>query len=113
MDISIIVPFLNEERYIRRCLESLLDQDFDRSRYEVIFIDNGSSDASAEIVKGFPAVQLLTEEKGQVYTARNTGIGVALKPFKRLRGKERSSPSPMQTAWSVETGSPRFTTQSR
>ena len=77
MDISIIVPFLNEERYIRRCIESLLTQDFDRSRYEIIFVDNGSSDASPEIVREFPAVRLLTEEKGQVYTARNAGIGRA------------------------------------
>jgi glycosyltransferase involved in cell wall biosynthesis len=77
MDISIIVPFLNEERYIRRCIESLLAQDFDRDRYEVIFVDNGSTDNSARIVEQFENVKLLTESKGQVYTARNTGIGAA------------------------------------
>jgi len=77
MNISVIVPFLNEERYIRRCVESLLAQEFERDRYEVIFVDNGSSDDSPRIVEAFPGVKLLTEMNGQVYTARNTGIGAA------------------------------------
>jgi len=37
---------LNEERYIEACIKSLLNQDFDYNQYELIFIDNGSTDRS-------------------------------------------------------------------
>ena len=77
MGISVIVPFLNEDLYIRQCIESLLEQDFSRDRYELIFVDNGSTDSSARIVEQYPDVKLLSETKGKVYTARNTGIDAA------------------------------------
>lgn len=77
MKISIIVPFLNEERYIRACIESLLAQDYDRGKYEIIFVDNGSTDAGPSIVREFSEVILLRETDGQVFTARNTGIQAA------------------------------------
>jgi glycosyltransferase involved in cell wall biosynthesis len=77
VDISVVVPFLNEERYIRRCVESLLASDFPRDRYELIFVDNGSTDRGARIVGEYPEVTLLTETRGKVYAARNTGIASA------------------------------------
>ena len=45
----IIMPFLNEEKYIERCITSLLNQDFDK-QYEAIFVDNGLTDKSQTIV---------------------------------------------------------------
>jgi len=75
--ISVIVPFLNEELYIERCIRSLLAQDFDKDQYELIFIDNGSTDRSAEIVRGFPGIIFMKEEKRSSYAARNKGLGVA------------------------------------
>jgi len=77
LDISIVVPFLNEERFVRRCVESLLASDYPRERYELIFIDNGSTDDGPRIVSEYPQVTLLTETRGKVYTARNTGIASA------------------------------------
>jgi glycosyltransferase involved in cell wall biosynthesis len=77
MIFSVIVPFLNEEKYIRRCIESLLDQDFDKGEYELIFIDNGSSDSSGKIVEEFNEVTLLREDRQNVYAARNVGLKVA------------------------------------
>ncbi len=77
MDVSVIVPFLNEDQYIRKCIESLLDQDFSRDRYELIFVDNGSTDSSVRIVEQYPDVKLLSETRGKVYTARNTGLDLA------------------------------------
>src|SRR6266571_6126517 len=46
--VSIIVPARNEERNIRRCVESLLEQDYDN--YEVIVVDDGSTDGTPRIL---------------------------------------------------------------
>ena len=46
--ISVIVPCYNQEKYIKECLDSLVSQTF--KDYEVIVIDDGSTDDSAEIV---------------------------------------------------------------
>jgi glycosyltransferase involved in cell wall biosynthesis len=53
MAVSIIVPALNEEKMIGRCLESLAALDFARERFEVIVVDNGSSDRTREISESF------------------------------------------------------------
>ena len=49
--ISVIIPVYNCERYLERCLDSVFSQDY--SNYEVICIDDGSSDGSAEIIKKY------------------------------------------------------------
>jgi glycosyltransferase involved in cell wall biosynthesis len=72
--ISVIVPFLNEERYIAGCAESLLDQDFDQEQYEIIFVDNGATDDSSKIVSRYERITLLHEGKKGSYAARNRGI---------------------------------------
>jgi glycosyltransferase involved in cell wall biosynthesis len=77
MIFSVIVPFLDREKYIERCVRSLLDQDFDKSEYEVIFIDNGSTDASSAIVSRFKEIILLREDERGAYKARNRGLGSA------------------------------------
>ena len=77
MFISVIVPFLNEEKYLERCIHSLLAQDFNQTQYELIFIDNGSRDNSAAIVKQFPRIQLLSAEKRNDSSARNEGLKIA------------------------------------
>lgn len=77
MIFSVIVPFYNEQLYIERCIRALLDQKFNKNNYELIFIDNASSDRSAEIVRKFQRIKLLSENKKNPYTARNTGLRVA------------------------------------
>jgi len=72
--VSVIVPFHNNASEIRRCCESLLNQTLDRSSYEVLFIDNGSTDGSSAIVATFDSVQLLREHRPGAYAARNLGI---------------------------------------
>ena len=71
---SVIVAFLNEEQYIEQCIKSLVRQDFSRSEYELIFVNNGSTDASAEIVSHFPEISLIQENKKGAYAARNRGL---------------------------------------
>ncbi|MCM8781784.1 MAG: glycosyltransferase [Candidatus Omnitrophica bacterium] len=77
MIFSVIVPFLNEEVYIERCIRSLLTQDFNRSEYELIFVDNSSTDRSIEIARRFPEVILLSENKRCSYAALNKGLMAA------------------------------------
>jgi glycosyltransferase involved in cell wall biosynthesis len=77
MIFSVIVPFLNEELFIEQCIHSLLDQTFDKCRYELIFIDNGSTDRSTEIVRKYTTIKLLFESRRDPYLARNCGIEMA------------------------------------
>ena len=48
---SIVVAFYNEQTYIERCLESLVNVDYDKQKYEIILVNDGSTDHSIEIVK--------------------------------------------------------------
>lgn len=77
MKASVIVPFLNEERYIARCIEALTHQDFPKTEYELIFVDNGSVDQSAELVGRHPEIIGLREPTRGAYAARNRGLKAA------------------------------------
>lgn len=71
---SIVVPFLNEERWLPGCLAALSEQTFDLSRVELLFVDNGSTDRSVEIISRYPNVRILSELVRDPYLARNAGI---------------------------------------
>ena len=71
--ISVIVPIYNEERYIERCARSLVSQDYPKDRFEVLFVDNNSSDRSAEIARGIEGIRVLSESTQGDYAARNRG----------------------------------------
>ena len=77
-EISIVVPILNEERYIRIFLDSIISSDFDKSKMEVLLIDGGSSDKTVEIIrehqKDYPFLKLLHNPKKIVPVAMNIGI---------------------------------------
>jgi glycosyltransferase involved in cell wall biosynthesis len=74
--ISIIVPARNAESSIAQCLDALLNQTMDASSYEIIVVDNGSADRTAEIAEQQGA-QLLREDKRGAAAARNRGIRAA------------------------------------
>jgi glycosyltransferase involved in cell wall biosynthesis len=74
---SIIVPFHNSEEWIRQCIDSLLNQDFPPSQYEIIMIDNNSADGSRVIAEEHPKIRLLTETRHGPYAARNLGVRAA------------------------------------
>jgi glycosyltransferase involved in cell wall biosynthesis len=76
MTFSVIVPFFNEEKYIRECIYSLLNQDFNKNEYELIFVNNGSTDGSEKIVKQFDSIIMIYEEKKNPYTARNRALEI-------------------------------------
>jgi glycosyltransferase involved in cell wall biosynthesis len=78
--ISVIIPTLNEERVIARCLESLSQNRFPRDQFEVIVIDNGSKDRTIDVAKGFAATLSLRvfEHEGVYISAlRNRGVAAA------------------------------------
>mgnify|MGYP003977488481 CR=1 FL=1 len=51
--ISIIIPVFNQEKFIGRCLRSVLSQKIDRKNYEIIVINDGSKDNTLKILKAF------------------------------------------------------------
>lgn len=72
--VSVIVPVYNDAIRIRACIESLLLQTYPFQQYEIIIIDNGSTDTTPVTIKHFP-VKYLSENKIQgSYAARNKGI---------------------------------------
>lgn len=75
--ISVIVPFYNSQRYLTRCIENLLSQKYPSEQCEIVMVDNNSTDMSAEIVKRYSRLKLVSEEKQGAYAARNRGIGEA------------------------------------
>ena len=74
MYISVVVPFHNVEEYIEDCISALLSQHYPQDCYEIILVDNNSTDRTAEIARRYPQVKLLSESKVGPYAARNRGV---------------------------------------
>ena len=55
MRLSVIIPVYNVEQYLRECLDSVFSQDF--KDFEVICVNDGSTDSSGEILAEYQAVQ--------------------------------------------------------
>lgn len=72
MKISVIIPAYNVQEYIRRSIESVLCQEI--KPFEVIVIDDGSTDNTAKIIKEYPNIIYYYKENGGEPTARNLGI---------------------------------------
>lgn len=82
-DISVILPFFNAEKYIGAALSSILKSKHEN--IELIAVDDGSTDSSAEICKMFAErdsrVRLIRKKKGGVSSARNAGLAVVRGEF--------------------------------
>jgi len=76
MDISLIIPIYNVEKYLKDCLESAVNQTI--NNYEIILINDGSTDSSKEIAekyeKKYKNIILINKENEGLGAARNTGI---------------------------------------
>lgn len=73
MQFSIIIPAKNEEAHIGCCLNSLARVEWDQNQYEVIVVDNGSSDSTAAIAKGKGA-RLFIKPELTISALRNYGV---------------------------------------
>lgn len=71
MKVSIVIPALNEEKYIRKTLEAVTNLDY--PDYEIFVVDNGSTDTTGEIVRSFPRVQLIQIPERGLTKAREAG----------------------------------------
>lgn len=70
-DISVVVTNYNYGKYIRRCLRSLISQDLERSRYEIIVVDDKSTDDSLQAIEAF----VEAGDVKVVVNRRNLGVG--------------------------------------
>jgi glycosyltransferase involved in cell wall biosynthesis len=77
--VSVIIPVYNVEKYLRECLDSIINQTF--SNIEIICVDDGSTDSSADILKEYSTrdnrITIITKENGGLSSARNAGIDIA------------------------------------
>ncbi|HDH51516.1 MAG TPA: glycosyltransferase family 2 protein, partial [Nitrospirae bacterium] len=69
---SVIVPAYNADRTISKCLSSLTNQSISQDAYEVIVVDDGSTDKTPDIIRQFQVRYLFQENSGPA-TARNKG----------------------------------------
>ena len=80
MDISIIIPIYNVENYLRRCLDSILNQE--NISQEIILVDDGSTDYSGcicdEYALRFPEIKCLHIKNSGPSTAKNAGYDIAI-----------------------------------
>ena len=77
--LTVVIPVYNVEKYLKRCVESVLVQEW--SNYDILLIDDGSSDSSPQIcddyVKAYDFISVIHKENGGLSEARNTGISLA------------------------------------
>jgi glycosyltransferase involved in cell wall biosynthesis len=71
LDVSVIVPTWNEEKYLPRCLSSLVNQK-DREQFEIVVVDGGSTDRTVDVAEKY-ADKVLVKPGAPVGTARNNG----------------------------------------
>lgn len=74
--VSVIIPVYNVENYLKRCVDSILDQTY--KNIEIIIVNDGSTDRSLEICeiyhKNYNNIKLINKENGGLSSARNEGI---------------------------------------
>lgn len=83
VDVSIVIPVFNTEKYLTACISSVLSQTY--KRYELVIVNDGSTDNSREIAKGFEEkypdiIRVFDKENGGLSSARNYAL-------ERVRGE--------------------------
>lgn len=74
MKFSIITPVYNTSAYLERCINALKEIDFPADEYEILAVDNNSTDGSLEILSKFDGIRVLRESKQGSYAARNRAV---------------------------------------
>lgn len=78
ISVSVVIPVYNSEEYLRKCLDEVVKQSINKSKLEVILIDDGSTDSSPEIcdeyAEKYSYINVFHIENGGVSNARNIGI---------------------------------------
>lgn len=80
MKISVIIPVYNVEKYLKRCLDSIVNQTY--KNLEIILVDDGSTDKSGNICDEYAAkdkrIIVIHKENGGVSSARNKGLDICI-----------------------------------
>lgn len=78
---SVIIPLYNKAPYVAKAIESVLGQTY--RDFEVIVIDDGSTDQSLEVAKTFEnkSITIISQPNSGVSTARNNGVKIAKHPY--------------------------------
>ena len=81
LKLSVIVPIYKVEKYLAKCVDSLLNQDLSPEEYEIVLVDDGSPDRCGEICDEYAAnfinIKVVHRANGGLSAARNSGIDVA------------------------------------
>lgn len=81
MELSIIVPIYNVEKYVRTCIESIYRQGLDEKKFELIIINDGTEDHSmeviADIIQQHSNIIVINQENQGLSVARNNGMAIA------------------------------------
>lgn len=82
MLVSLIIPVYNVEKYLGKCLSSCMSQDLSDEDYEIIIVNDGSTDNSLHIAEYFSStcnnIRIITQNNKGLSEARNTGLHAAL-----------------------------------
>lgn len=78
MQLSFIITVYNREKYLHRCLTSLLNQDIDKNEFEIVIVNDGSTDCSEKIIDSFvekyPNIHKFNKQNSGVADTRNVGL---------------------------------------
>lgn len=72
LTLSIVIPAYNEERYLKKCLQSIMRQEY--PVHQIIVVNNNSSDSTEHIAKSFAGVTVVGEPRQGIVYARNAGF---------------------------------------
>lgn len=82
MFLSIVIPAFNVEKYIAECLDSCMCQDVSNDEYEVICVDDGSTDRTGLILDDYERrcsnISVIHQANHGLPSARNTGLDRAI-----------------------------------
>lgn len=78
MGVSVVIPCLNEEKYIELCLDGLINNGFNHDEFEILVIDGGSIDTTLQVVENYtlkyPFIQIINNHKKVTPVALNIGV---------------------------------------
>jgi len=72
--ISVIIPAYNAEKTIKDTIKAVINQDFPKNKYEIIVVDDGSTDDTVKLIKRFRKVKLIKQKHEGPASARNLGV---------------------------------------
>ena len=101
---SVIIPIYNVQKYLKRCIDSVLSQTFDD--YELILVDDGSKDDCGTICDDYAKtnekIKVIHKQNGGLVSARQAGIQVAAGEYVfHLDGDDAILPDALESAYEI------------